>query len=106
MSLQKVPMIRSQAIRDAAEGETCTWPGCDATYGVVLAHSNMSVHGKAGGQKAHDCFAAFLCHHHHWVYDEDTDMSQSDKEWHFMRAVSKTWMRLIELGVITIKGAA
>jgi hypothetical protein len=105
VNLQKIPMVRSKAIREAAEGEICTWPGCEDKRGVVLAHSNMSVHGKAGGQKAHDCFSAFLCHHHHWVYDEDTDMRTIDKEWNFMRAMSKTQMRLIALRIITIKGA-
>ena len=105
MNLQKVPMIRSDAIRRAAEGETCTWPGCDSTHGTVLAHSNMSVHGKAMKQKAHDCFGAFLCHGHHLLYDNETIMSAADKEWHFMRAMSKTWLRLITLDIITIKGA-
>lgn len=99
-------MVRSNAIRKAAEGEACTWPGCDSTHGVVLAHSNMSIHGKGMRQKAHDCFGAFLCQHHHWLYDEDDRMSAADKEWHFMRAMSKTWVRLIEKGIITIKGAA
>jgi hypothetical protein len=105
MSLQKIPMIRSKAIRDAAKAESCTWPSCDSTHGVVLAHSNMSIHGKAAGQKAHDCFAAFLCHHHHDLYDNGTDLSRSDKEWCFMRAMSATLLRLIEKRIITIKGA-
>ena len=105
MNLQKVPMIRSDDIRKAAEGETCTWPGCDSTYGVVLAHSNMSIHGKAAKLKAHDCFASFLCYFHHSLYDNDTGMSTADKEWHFMRAMSKTWLRLIALDIIVIKGA-
>ena len=105
MNLQKIPMVRSKAIREAANGESCTWPGCDDKHGVVLAHSNMSVHGKAGGMKAHDCFGAFLCHNHHLLYDKKTSLSQTDKEWHFMRAMSKTQMRLIVLEIITIKGA-
>lgn len=106
MSLQKVPMIRSDAIRKAAEGEACTWPGCDSKHGTVLAHSNMSIHGKAMRLKAHDCFGAFLCHDCHWLYDKGTTLSPQDKEWHFMRAMSKTWLRLIQKDVITIKGAA
>lgn len=98
-------MVRSKSIREAAEGEICTWPGCGSPHGVVLAHSNMSIHGKAMKQKSHDCFAAFLCNNHHWLYDKGTGMSQSDKEWHFMRAMSKTLMRLIVLGIITINEA-
>jgi hypothetical protein len=104
VNLQKVPMVRSKAIREAADGEICTWPGCIEKYGVVLAHSNMSSHGKAAGQKAHDCFAAFLCHHHHDLYDNGTDISRSDKEWCFMRAMSKTLLRLIEKGIIKVAG--
>ena len=105
MNLQKISMIRSKAIREAAEGEICTWPGCDSANGVVLAHSNMSIHGKAMKQKSHDFFAAFLCDYHHRHYDKETSMSNADKEWHFMRAMSRTQMRLIDLGIITIKGA-
>lgn len=107
MNLQKIPTIRSKAIREAAEGETCTWPGCDSKHGVVLAHSNMSIHGKAGKLKAHDIFSAFLCHNHHNYYDNEPEnpyTPSGNKEWHFMRAMSKTLMRLIVLGIITIKG--
>jgi hypothetical protein len=110
MNLQKVPMVRSKAIREAAEGEICTWPGCDSANGVVPAHSNMSIHGKAGGQKAHDCFVAFLCHQHHNYYDNEPEKpyayksASGDKEWNFMRAMSKTQMRLIALRIITING--
>jgi hypothetical protein len=105
MNLQKVPMIRSKAIREAAEGETCTWPGCDDKRGVVLAHSNMSIHGKAMKQKAHDIFSAFLCFDHHYIYDKGRNLSQIEKEWYFMRAMSKTQLRLVVLDIITIKGA-
>ena len=96
-------MIRSKAIRSAANGECCTWPGCGAIYGVVLAHSNMSIHGKAKGQKAHDIFSAFLCNEHHFVYDKDTALSQKEKEWNFMRAMSATILRSFHLELIEVK---
>lgn len=108
--LTKRVAIRSDAIRKAAEDECCTWPGCGVQdKSVVFANSNMSIHGKAGGRKAEDVFGAFLCGSHHSLYDVEPrgQASSSDnlnKEWHFMRAMSATWLRLISLGIITVKG--
>lgn len=104
MNLEKRKPIRSKAITQAANGEVCTWPGCGSPDGVVFAHSNMSIHGKAGSLKADDCFGAFLCFDHHHYYDVNVSMIPKEKEWHFMRAMSKTWLRLIEKGIIQIKG--
>lgn len=104
---QKRQPIRSKAIRNAANGEACTWPGCGVNDGtVVLAHSNMSIHGKAAGRKADDIFGAFLCFKHHTEYDQRNkpDDSGQQGEWYFMRAMSATWIRLIDKGAITIKG--
>lgn len=101
--LTKRRPIRSKSIRKSAEGESCTWPGCSSTYGVVLAHSNMSIHGKGMKRKADDIYGAYLCGNHHQFYDKETSMNLFDKEWHFMRAMSETWRRLIAKGIIKIK---
>ena len=103
MNLTKRQAIRSKAIRNAANGEPCTWPGCGVNDGTtVLAHSDMSIHGKGMKRKAEDVFSAFLCGRHHAIYG-GKDMPREEKEWYFMRAMSATWLRLIELGIIKVK---
>jgi hypothetical protein len=104
---QKRKPIRSKAITQAANGESCTWPGCGKQDGtVVFAHSNMSIHGKATARKADDLFGAFLCSEHHTEYDQwnRRDDLVTQGEWHFMRAMSETQRRLFASGIITIKG--
>jgi len=96
-------MIRSQKLTKAANGESCTWPGCSRNDGTtVAAHSNMSLHGRGSSLRAHDCFIAFLCGPHHYEYDYGKNMDRMEKEWHFMRAMSLTWLRLIDKGLIRL----
>ena len=99
--LTKRKAIRSEAIRNSANGETCTWPGCGSSHGVVFAHSNMSVHGKSTGRKADDIFGAYICHEHHLNYDR---FRNKDYEFYFMRAMSETWKRLVYKGIIRVDG--
>ena len=101
MSLEKRKPIRSKRITQAAKDEACTWPGCGKEDGTTVpAHSNMSIHGKAGSQKADDLFMAFLCNGCHYEYDFGKSMTKEEKEWGFMRAMSKTQRRLWERGII------
>ena len=98
--LTKRRAIRSDAIRKAANGEACTWPGCGAMDGTVIcAHSNLSVHGKGRGIKSDDVFVAFLCSTHHRMLDE-SHISKNEKEWNFMRAMSNTIRILWDRGII------
>lgn len=68
----------------------------------MAAHSNMLIHGRGHAHKAHDVYIAFLCYEHHQLYDSGSAMNRDEKEHYFMRAMSATWMRLIEKGVIKI----
>jgi hypothetical protein len=67
MSLQKNPRYENRKLLDLANGMACQ--GCGREDGtIVMAHSNKSIHGKAKGMKAHDCFVAALCHAcHYWI---------------------------------------
>lgn len=90
-------MIRSHQIRRSAEGEACAV--CAARGTTVWAHSNQHCHGKGIAIKAHDIFGAYLCHRCHDQYDNGLT---SQHLFHVAMAVSQ--LRLIEKGIITIKG--
>ena len=99
--LQKRKAIRSKAIRKAAEGEPCTLCGKnDGT--TVFCHLNESWAGKSLSKKADDIAGFFGCNECHKQYDS---VSMGLDRWEVMRAMYRTWRRLYELGIITIKGA-
>lgn len=63
----------------------------------------MSIHGKSTGRKSDDIFGAYLCHKHHFYYDdarENIILLNGSKEWHFMRAMSETLRRLLDAGIL------
>lgn len=98
---KRVP-IRSDAIRKAANGEACTI--CWAKDGtVVFCHLNESFAGKAMKLKADDIAGFFGCYGCHKQYDTPGSPI-ADDHWAIMRAMYRTWRRLWELGIITIKG--
>ena len=97
--LTKRRAIRSDAIRKAANGESCTVCGRnDGT--TVFCHLNESWAGKGMGQKADDIAGFFGCVDCH----RDHDISDIVSDQQLMRAMYRTWVRLIEMGIITIKG--
>lgn len=104
--IEKRRAIRSNAIRKAANGESCTV--CDRNDGTtVFCHLNESWAGKGMGQKADD-IGFFGCSFCHDVYDGRIKAAAG---YHpavepkvIMRAMYRTWRRLVELKVITIKG--
>lgn len=109
--LQKRKAIRSKAITQAAKGEPCTVCGKnDGT--TVFCHLNESWAGKGMGQKADDIAGFFACHRCHSYYDEKIQLYSGvtmNPTWFtpetIMRAMYRTWRRLYDLGIITIKGA-
>ena len=104
MSLQKETIIRSKAITQAAKGEPCTVCGKnDGT--TVFCHLNESWAGKGMGRKASDIAGFMGCRECHDIYDNRiVGPRHSDKA--IMRAMYRTWVRLIEKNIITIKGRA
>jgi hypothetical protein len=68
----------------------------------VAAHSNKAIHGKGMGQKAHDCFVAFLCREcHDWLdgrsgysVDPSGRWEAAEKSEMFDRAMHRTWLWL------------
>ena len=80
-------MIRSQAIKDSARGETCT------------VHSDFCT---GTGVKAHDIFGCYACSNCHAWLDEG-NASREEKMLAFFRAMSRSWLRLVERGIIKVK---
>lgn len=101
--LEKRKAIRSKAIRDAANGESCTVCGRnDGT--TVFCHLNESWAGKGIGQKADDIAGFFGCVGCHSEYDGELNSGVVTADYLIMRAMYRTWRRLWELGIITIQG--
>lgn len=61
----KSEAYRDPVLLEMARGRTCLLmvPGlCSHRVDtVVAAHSNLSIHGKAGARKADDCYSAWAC---------------------------------------------
>ena len=106
MSLQKRKPIRSKAITQAAKDEPCTVCGRnDGT--TVFCHLNESWAGQGMGQKADDIAGFFGCHSCHTRYDAPPPIGYVGDVVGpelVKRAMYRTWVRLVERGIITIKG--
>ncbi len=102
--LKQKPIV-SQKIRNAAKGEECTLNivgvcNYDPST-VVLCHLPDESHGMA--KKSDDISACFGCSDCHDAIDgRIKGIHPDDKEFYFRRAQTRTWRRLIELGVIKI----
>ena len=107
MSLTKRHPIRSKAITQAAKDEPCTV--CGSNDGsTVFCHLNESWAGKGMGQKADDIAGFFGCEVcHDWYDGRKILRGYTDKpdDRAVMRAMYRTWVRLIDKGIITVKGA-
>ena len=102
--IRKPLKVRSKAIRNAARGEACTLRLVGVCNGdwetTVLAHVNAGGHGM--GTKESDISACFACSSCHDVLDGRVQHIVGDDE--KLRAVIKTLHRLIEKGIIEVKG--
>lgn len=105
--IPKTKPIRSQKIRDAARGETCTLQIAGVCNGdpetTVLAHLPDESHGM--GRKSDDICAAFACSACHDVIDGRAkwELRPVDRgQWYMRRAMVRTWRRLVERGVIRL----
>lgn len=99
---KRVP-IRSNAIRKAANGEDCTVCGRNDKT-TVLCHLNESWSGKGVSLKADDIAGFFGCSNCHDIYDGRITYDGTVSDTELLRAMYRTWRRLWELGVISIKG--
>jgi hypothetical protein len=99
-------MIRSKKITQSAKGEECTMNSPVCNYNpetTVWCHSNYYEDDKGKGLKAHDIFGFYGCYACHDWFDNSTKHLKGEKYSYFHRAMKRSWLRLIEKGVITIK---
>ncbi len=96
--------FRSAKLLALAQGQACVMCGCeDGT--IVAAHSNLLEHGKGRSHKAHDGMTAWLCLRCHTELDQGNVMSRSERREFILEAISKTYMKLWDLGLIQVKGS-
>lgn len=99
--------VISKAIRDSARDQDCTLrlPGiCNFdTATTVLAHVPCGHSGV--GMKGPDVIAVYACSDCHDALDERTRTASIDG-WDVIRALAETQLRLIQKGLIKVKGVA
>ena len=108
-ALEKRRPFRSKAITQAANGEACTVCGRnDGT--TVFCHLNESWAGKGMGQKADDFAGFFGCELCHTAYDNKgkpirrgVEYRLNVEDWEIMRAMYRTWRRLLDRGILLVK---
>ena len=100
--------MRSNAIRLSARDEACTFEIVGVCNGdpstTVLCHLPNESHGM--GRKSDDISAAYGCSACHDVIDRRScvTLPPHEAEWYMRRAMVRTWLRLIEKGVVRISG--
>lgn len=101
-------MIRSSKILKFAKGQTCTMQvpsvcNCNPET-TVAAHSGKGEDGAGKGIKSHDVFIAYMCSSCHDYYDGRIQIEalKDDKLFFFHRAMKRTWLLLIDAGIIKI----
>ena len=101
--------MKSQKMRDSARNEACTlnlMGVCNYDPATtILAHLPDESNGM--GKKADDLSACYACSACHDAIDNRIQWSENElehKEWYYRRAQTRTWRRMVLLGVITIKG--
>lgn len=95
-------IFRSRKLLDLARDQACVV--CEMSDGsVVAAHSNLLEHGKGRGLKAHDGMAAWLCYRCHTQYDQG-GMKKEDARDFILTAICKTYQRMWDEDLITVKG--
>ena len=105
--IPKTKPIRSQKLRDLAEGQMCTLqiPGVCSynTETTILAH--LPDESKGGARKSDDfssCFADDQCHSLIDGRITGVEYTRDDLEWFMRRAMVRTWRIAIEAGVIKL----
>jgi L-lactate utilization protein LutB len=101
--------MKSQKMRDSARNEQCTVNlvgVCNYDPSTtILAHLPDESNGM--GKKADDLSACYACSACHDAIDSRIKWPESEsehREWYYRRALIRTWRRMVELGIIAIKG--
>lgn len=102
-AVPKYVAYRNKKILQAAKGEKCTIfsPVCNGnSETTVFCHSNENEHGKGFHKKSDDIFGFFGCSTCHDWFDDARTAPRMIKRDYLLSAMSKTWKRLLEKGVL------
>ena len=97
-------------LRASAKGEDCTLNVAGVcnydTTTTVLCH--MPIVGEAGGgQKCEDYCSAYGCNCcHDWIDNRNGVHPYEERLFYAMRGIVRTWRRMIQKGLIQVKGIA
>jgi len=105
-----LPKVRSQALKDAAEGQPCSLrlPGicCHDNSTVVLAH--LPGIGKSMGSKVSDLHGAFACHTCHTAIDTHSyakrGLTPAMVLDAMLRGLAETQARWVQMGLLHADG--
>lgn len=104
--LVKVKKYRNPRITKSAEGEPCTLrlSVCNGDWTTtVWAHSPYEEDGHGTGTKSHDIFGCYACSACHDELDgraHKVRFKPDEKYDIFQRAMKKSWLRLLQKGVL------
>ncbi len=101
--------FESRKLLDLAADAPCMHCGGERGT-VVAAHANSQAKGKGAGEKAHDCFIAFLGHRCHAWLDQGRGPdptgvfsdSREDKAMVWQRAADATLLYLFKTGKVRV----
>lgn len=103
--IAKQPAIVSPALRNSANGESCTvrLAGCEGSHGVVLAHIRTA--GTGMGRKPDDATAAvYACMNCHDLIDGRRVWTfQVNKAEAILHAMIRTHRRMFDRGLLEVK---
>ena len=101
--IEKRKPYRNKKILQAARYEICTMNSPWCTYNqeeTCARHLNESYAGKGGSQKADDYAIFYGCQGCENWYTLNPKTSKEEKSWYVLRAVIRTWRRLLDRGIL------
>lgn len=94
--------FRSPKLLKSAEGQPCQLCGSVGT--TIAAHANSVALGKGTGIKAPDFYTAWMCQHHHDLYDGRIGkLTKAEKEEMWVTAYLRTVRWWFEYGIVRVK---
>jgi hypothetical protein len=110
MLLPKSNTTRSRALRESARGEACTLqlPGICGGDPATTVLCHVQYEGGVMGGKASDLSACYGCAECHSAIDGRVRarISREELQWFKTRAVLRTLERLVDKGLVNVKGRA
>ena len=101
--------IRSKALTESAQGEECTLrlAGICSYRTDTTVWAHLPDESKGGSTKADDISGCYACQACHDVIDgrcRTHTLTAEDREWYMRRAQTRSMRRLLEKGILILKG--